>query len=113
MKLLNTRQLAALAAHCAHKHITGEQLEVVAWVEAGKPAVWAIVEEAGDWAVAIDSGYGLLALFRGTKCFGVGKYSIHADPPEVIALDKGYYGLTRYLWMPANDVTGLREARHL
>lgn len=111
MKKLNEAQLAALAAHCGHKHITGEQLGAEAWQAAGRPAVWHVAEQSTDgWACAIDTGYGLLALFKGDECFGVGKHSVNADPPKVIALDRDYYGLTSYLWRPANAVTGLREA---
>lgn len=115
-KLLNPAQLASLAVHCGHKHVTRERFaddeSAEKWVADGRPAVWLIEEESRDgWACALDSGYGLLALFKGDRCLGVGKYSAQADPPEVIALDCDYYGLRNYLWRPVNETTGLAEAR--
>lgn len=102
-KLLTEAQLHALEPHCGHKHVTrifvaGDADERLArWQAEGRPAVWEIVEECGGFAAATDSSYGLLALFRGDKCLGVGKSSVIAE--AAVLLDREYYGTAKFIWV--------------
>jgi hypothetical protein len=57
---------------------------------------WIIVESDGDFTVWMDNGYGLLALTRGEELCDVGKYIARSE--NVVALDKDYYGVAKYIW---------------
>ncbi len=56
---------------------------------------WVIVERDMNLIVWFDRGYGLIALTDG-KTVETGCYSIVT--PNIVVLDKDYYGATKYIW---------------
>ena len=87
----------------------GTKLSPEKWTSDGCPHTLELVEsrlvDGYYYRVFLDTGYGHIILVRGsdTMCrIAYGKHMAHIDEPDstgaVIAMDKDYYGLHKYLW---------------
>jgi hypothetical protein len=74
--------------------------EVPHFSEWNKTHDWIKVEELNGYAAWTDFGYGLNALTHGDKLVGSGKYTVAGNPdhPNIVLLDKDYYGTEYYLF---------------
>lgn len=74
-----------------------QQMEQDAWLAAGRPHTWILVESQSIYEVYVDVGFGSIALFVGDVCAGVGKDCVVTD--KAVALDRDCYGAAKYLWL--------------
>ncbi len=70
------------------------------WIKDGRPDVWVKVEsllsEDVLYEVEVNVAYGGIRLLQDNDVVSSGKYEAISD--TMIALDKEYYGLSKYLW---------------
>lgn len=87
----------------------GNDLNASKWLAAGRPIVWVISEIkeiAGvEFEVHVDYGYGHLKLLRNgiEVCRGGGDTVICSEtkvPEKVVVLDKNYFGVDQYMFIP-------------
>jgi len=72
------------------------------WENEGKPHIWVTAEKRGEYEVQVNKAYGGIRLLLNDAIVAVGKYMamyVNADNSvEVVALDKDYYGVSKFLW---------------
>ncbi len=75
-------------------------LSVEEWFREGRPHEWLMVEESNGYTAWVDYGNGRIALTKGLKLIGTGKYHVTGveDHEHVVLLDKEYYRTNNYLF---------------
>lgn len=96
-QLLNPEQLAQLKSGSTRPVMTGDIQDLNRWIAVGKPHTWTIREVEGDYSLALDTGYGELALFEKDKLLGRGRRELIF--PGVVVIDRDYYGTHKYIWL--------------
>lgn len=93
-----------------HPHITtkagnGTHMELLAWVQAGRPFVLSVVARAGNYTGVLDTGFGRLFLID-TNTGEVSRALNHvAHLNNAVFLDKEYYGTKSWLFIGDDDAT--------
>lgn len=85
-----------------HPHLSNPEagmMEVETWVAANKPYVWEIAEVTKHYTLLVDTGYGIMALFKDGKYLETGRNEIVTD--NCVALNTSYYGVMQSLYFPA------------